>query len=262
MNRARWLPLLALLVAPLATGKADWALFEQYRPEPRLLHFDAGASQTAGTLLIWPELDQPHLWLAMAEYWQQRGWDFLLLLPDPDQQAFDPVSEQPSPAQQAWLERQARRLNEALAATESEPPLVVMAQGSAALWFQQLIDAGQSRTPDALILLDAHPRAADQQRMLAISLARSPYPVLDIHGRSDDAATNANRQRRRQQVARQDKADYEAQRLAAHSLLERQVAGWLMRRGWLPLPPSAPDYLRGQTHEAGISRSPDPGADH
>ncbi|WP_445400693.1 DUF3530 family protein [Zobellella sp. An-6] len=262
MSRARWLALLALLATPVMAGRFDWAQFEQYRSESRLLHFDAGAGQTAGTLLIWPELDQPHWWLAMAEYWQQRGWDFLLLLPDPGQQAFDPVSEQPSQAQQDWLEQQALRLNEALAGTESEPPLVVMVQGSAALWFQQLIDAGRSRAPDALALLDAHPRVAEQQRMLAISLARSSYPVLDIHGRADDAATSANRQRRRQQAARQEKTDYETQRLSAHALLERQLAGWLMRRGWLPLPPSAPDYLKGQTHEAGISRSQDPGAGH
>ncbi|MBL1376040.1 DUF3530 family protein [Zobellella iuensis] len=261
MNRLGWLiGWLAFLAGPTMAAKFDWSAFEQYRPEYRLLHFHAEGADTAGTLLVWPELSQPHLWLAMAEYWQQRGWDFMLLLPDASQLSFDPSSEQPPPQQQEWLEQASVRLAGALAETESDPLLLVVAQGSAALWYQQLIDAEQLMPPDALVLLDAHPQTPGQQQMLAISLARSRYPVLDIYSQPEEAQTTLNRQRRRQQVARQAKTDYEEQRLTAHTLLEKQIAGWLMRQGWLPPPPGLPDYLKGKIHEAGISRPTDPGA--
>ncbi|PSJ43973.1 DUF3530 domain-containing protein [Zobellella endophytica] len=257
--RAGILILLSLLGGSAAWARLDWTAFEQYRSPSALLYFETPRPRAEGSLLIWPELSQPHLWLAMAEYWQRKGWDFILLLPDASQQAFDPATEAPSPVQRQWLVRQGERLQDALADTDPERRLLVLVQGSAALWYQQLVDGGTLSTPDALVVFDAHPRPSAQQRMLAISLARSPYPVLDIDSRPREPLSRLNQQRRRQQSEQQEKADYQMELLTGHALLERQIAGWLVRLGWLPLPPGAPDYLKGKRNEAGISRPTDPG---
>ena len=261
-------------------SQLNWPAFEQYQPQGQLLLF-AAASQAQGHLLIWPELHQTHLWLPVAHYWQQRNWEVRLLLPEPAQQVFDPSSEQPSAAQQAWLELQLARLSEltdtrseqavdadtsanvsaarnetsdTLLAKDSAPPVVMITQGSAALWYQQWVDTEQLPPPHALILLDALPHSFAQQNMLAVSLARSPYPILDIYRRPDSPLAWHNQQRRQQQLSRREKTGYARQRFNSPEGLNKQIAGWLVRLGWLPLPPSAPTYLQEQHSESGISR--------
>ncbi|WP_298723247.1 DUF3530 family protein [uncultured Oceanisphaera sp.] len=264
--RPRWWAasfLAAWLVAPVSQARLDWAAFEQYQPAAQLLRFNTAGASTAGTLMIWPEQGQTHYWLPMATYWQQRGWDFIVLQPDPAQQSFNPASEQPTAQQRQWQEQTATRLSGVLAGLESSPPLLVVAQGSAALWYQQLVDSTALPPPQALVLLDALPVPAAEQQMLAMSLARSPYPVLDIYSRPDSPLAWHNQRRRRQQLGSRGKTDYLVQHFAAPGMLEKQMASWLIRLGWLPLPPSAPDYLKEQLkeqrHETGISGSQNPG---
>ncbi|MFP2769595.1 DUF3530 family protein [Oceanisphaera sp. KMM 10153] len=250
MSRSRWWPGCALVASLLATpaslARIDWPSFEQYSPASQLLRFNASNSRAVGTLLIWPELGQTHHWLTMAEYWQQRGWDCIVLLPEPSQQSFNPASEQPSEQQRQWQEKSATRLSDVLAEQESSFPLLMVVQGSAALWYQQLVDSATLPPPKALILIDALPASLAQQQMLAMSLARSPYPVLDIYSRPDSPLAWHNQRRRRLQLGRREKNDYLVQRFDGQGMLEKQMAGWLIRLGWLPLPPSAPDYLKEQ----------------
>ncbi|MDX1267559.1 MAG: DUF3530 domain-containing protein, partial [Oceanisphaera sp.] len=98
-------------------------------------------------------------------------------------------------------------------------------------------------------LLDALPVPPAEQQMLAMSLVRSPYPVLDIYSRPDTPLVWHNQQRRRQQGGRQEKTGYYVQRIDGQGMLEKQMASWLVRLGWLPLPPSAPDYLKEKLKE-------------
>ena len=252
MSRPRWWAaccLAAWLAAPVSQARLDWPAFEQYQPATRLLRFNTASASTAGTLLIWPELGQTHYWLPMATYWQQRGWDFIVLQPDPAQQSFAAASEQPTDQQRRWQEQTATRLSDVLAGLESSPPLLVVTQGSAALWYQQLVDSSALPPPQALILLDALPVPSAEQQMLAMSLARSPYPVLDIYSRPDTPLVWHNQQRRRQQGGRQEKTGYYVQHIDGQGMLEKQMASWLVRLGWLPLPPSAPDYLKEKLKE-------------
>lgn len=256
----RLLLALALLLSSPAWARLDWSALEQYQPQQRLLYFEAASPALAGTLLVWPEQDRQHDWLAMAQYWQQRGWDFILLLPEPAQHSLDPATEQATPAQQAWLDRLGERLGQVLADTESAPPLLVLTQGSATPWYQQLVEAGRRPPPDALVVLDASPAGYARQQMLAMSLARSDYPVLDIYSHPHDPASRLNRLRRQHQATQREKNDYSQQHLQGHALLERHITAWLVRLGWLAPPPGAPDYLKGRIHETGISRSTDTGA--
>ncbi len=251
-----------LLTTTDSQARLAWNAFEQYQSPTRLLRFDAVSTAAVGTLLIWPELGQMHHWLSMAEHWQQRGWNFILLLPDPAQQSFDPASEQPTESQRQWLEQEASRLSEALAELESSPPLLVMAQGCAALWYQQLVDSATLPPPDGLMLMDALPAPLAQQKMLAMSLARSPYPVLDIYSRPSRPLSWHNQQQRQQELARREKTGYAVQHIDDLGRLGKFISSWLVRQGWLPLPPGAPDYLKEQRHEAGISGPQDPGTGH
>ncbi|MBU3823627.1 MAG: alpha/beta hydrolase family protein [Candidatus Oceanisphaera merdipullorum] len=255
---------------PLIQSQLNWPAFEQYQASGQLLNFSAHSS-AQGYLLIWPELNQAHMWLPMARHWQQRNWEVRLLLPDTAQQAFDPSSERPSPAQQAWLILQLDRLTaltdtnenadqDAIAAnntnTEQDTarPVVMLTQGSAALWYQQWVETEQLPVPQALVLFDALPDVLAQQKMLASSLARSPYPVLDIYSHPDSPLAWHNQQRRQQQLSSREKTGYALQRFIGAEPLNKQIAGWLVRLGWLPLPPNAPQYLQEQHSESGISR--------
>lgn len=269
-----------LLIMPASQAQTlrqpqlSWPGFEQYQASGQLLLFPA-SREAQGQLLIWPELNQTHLWLPIARYWQQRDWEVRLLLPDTAQQVFDPSSEQPSPNQQAWLELQLARLTElsttdinqdAAAGTttasdtitpsdkKTTRPTVMLTQGSAALWYQQWVDAEQLPVPQALILFDALPEATAQQKMLAVSLARSPYPILDIYSRPDSPLAWHNQQRRQQQLSSRGKTGYALQRFNGSESLNKQITGWLVRLGWIPLSPNAPNYLKEQYSESGISR--------
>ena len=202
---------------------------------------------------------------------QQRNWEVRLLLPDTAQQVFDPSNEHPSAAQQAWLSLQLARLS-ALTQTDENPdqdaeaadtadtekkiarPVIMLAQGSAALWYQQWVETEQLSAPQALILFNALPQTLAQQSMLAISLARSPYPILDIYSRPDSPLAWHNQQRRQQQLSSREKTGYALQRFYDPETLNKQIAGWLVRLGWLPLSPNAPQYLQEQHSESGISR--------
>lgn len=283
--RRRITPLAALalaywLITPVSQAQTlrqsqlSWPAFEQYQARGQLLHFPA-SSHAQGQLLIWPELNQTHLWLPIAHYWQQRNWEVRLLLPDAAQQVFDPSSEHPSPAQQAWLTLQLARLAElttpdidqdaeingvSVPDKTTTRPVVMLTQGSAALWYQQWVDTEQLIAPHALILFDALPQPMAQQKMLAVSLARSPYPILDIYRRPDSPLAWHNQQRRQQQLSRREKTGYAQQRFNGIENLNKQIAGWLVRLGWLPLPPNAPHYLKEQHRESGISRPRNPAA--
>lgn len=297
--------LASLLMSPVSQGQTfhqaepfhraqlSWPAFEQYQAQGQLLQFSA-AGLAKGHLLIWPEFNQTHLWLPVAHYWQQQNWQVSVLLPDTAQHQFDPSSEQPSTAQQAWQKQQLHRLNQviqtesaakngadidanvaassvvnsaangnkdpnagefSLAASPNSKPLLVLVQGSAALWYQQWLDAEQLRVPQALVLFDALPQTQAQQSMLAISLARSPYPILDIYSQPESPLAWHNQQRRQQQLQRREKTGYAQLRIKEPSLVNKPIAGWLVRLGWLPLPPSAPKYLQEQHSESGISRS-------
>lgn len=237
--------------------KIQWSAFEQYQAQAQLLQFDA-YSKAQGSLLILPELTQAHTWLPVAHYWQQENWDVRLILPDAAQQQFDPSTEQPSPRQQLWLQQQLARLTE-LMPTAGASPQIVLVQGSAALWYQQWVDAGELPAPQALILFDALPQDLTQQNMLAISLARSPYPILDIYSRPNSLLAWHNQQRRQQQLRRREKTGYAVQHFYGTSILNKDIAGWLVRLGWLPLPPSAPAYLKEQHSETRLSRPDDAG---
>ncbi|MFD1008811.1 DUF3530 family protein [Oceanisphaera ostreae] len=262
---AGWALFATLLLSAPSQAQLSWASIEQYNVDARLLHYQSHGSP-GGTLLIWPELGQTHLWLPIANAWQQRGWQVLLLQPDERQQQFDPASEQPPPQQSQWLKQLSTQLAGLLPDNslpkqdkEKEPsPLVVITQGSAALWYQQLVDGDETARPQALILFDALPSQFSEQQMLAISLARSPYPILDIYSRPDSPLAWHNQQRRQQQLSRREKTGYAVQRFNGAIVLNKQIAGWLVRLGWLPLPPSAPHYLKEQHREFGISRPRNP----
>ncbi|GGB52178.1 hypothetical protein GCM10011502_26690 [Oceanisphaera marina] len=270
-----WALLATLLISTPGQAQLDWSGVEQYSVNARLLQYQA-QSRPAGTLLIWPELNQTHHWLPIAHEWQRRGWQVLLLQARAQQQQFDPTSEQPSPRQNQWLEQLGLQLSnllpdhplptKELAGEEDKnteqavsSPLVVITEGSAALWFQQLVDGGAIAQPQTLILFDALPYRFSEQQMLAISLARSPYPILDIFSRPDSPLAWHNQQRRQQQLNRREKTGYAIQRFHDSALLNKQIAGWLVRLGWIALPPSAPDYLKEQRREIGISRSTNAG---
>ena len=265
-----WALLAALLISTPSQARLDWAGFEQYSADARLLHYQVH-SEPVGSLLIWPELNQTHRWLPIANEWQQRGWHVLLLEPDERQQQFDPTSEQPPPSQGQWLKQLSQQLDDLLpdnaqlnntlaenvqkgSEKEVSFPLVVITQGSAALWFQQLVDGGAIARPQTLILFDALPSRFSEQQMLAISLARSPYPILDIYSRPDSPLAWHNQQHRQQQLSRREKTGYAVQHSNGSVILNKQIAGWLVRLGWIALPPSAPDYLKEQHRETGISR--------
>lgn len=251
--------MLGWLAVATASAQVDWTAYREFQTDSRQLRFDAERPEALGTLLIWPEQQQAHHWLAMAPWWQQRGWNLVLLLPDPQQHHFNPADEQVSELRQQWLEQVASRLA-ALQDDNPEIPQLVLTQGSASLWYQQLVETDSLPPPTGLVVVDATPASAEQQRMLAMSLSRAGWPVLDLFSRQDDL-TQANRKQRQHKAARQA-ADYTAEQLADPSRPERQIAAWLVRRGWMPLPPGAPDYLKGRTlHETGISRPTDPGAE-
>lgn len=272
---AGWALLATLLISTSGQAQLDWSGVEQYSLDARLLQYQAH-STPVGTLLIWPELNQTHRWQPIAHEWQRRGWQVLLLQAREQQQQFDAASEQPSPLQSQWLEQLGRQLGNllsehALPTTELageedknaeqavSSPLVVITEGSAALWFQQLVDGGAIAHPQTLILFDALPDRFSEQQMLAISLARSPYPILDIFSRPDSPLAWHNQQRRQQQLKQREKTGYAMQRFHGPALLNKQIAGWLVRLGWIALPPSAPDYLKEQRREIGISRSTNAG---
>ncbi|WP_417618101.1 DUF3530 family protein [Oceanisphaera sp.] len=267
--------LAALLISTPAQARLDWTGFAQYSADARFLHYQVH-SEPVGTLLVWPELNQTHQWLPIASEWQRRGWKVLLLQPDERQQQFDPTSEQPPPSQGQWLKQLSLQLSDLLSdhallnnrqaekghqgsAKEIRFPLVVITQGSAALWFQQLVDGGAIVRPQALILFDALPSHITEQQMLATSLAHNPYPILDIYSHPDSLLARHNQQRRQQQLGRREQAGYTLLRGNGPVQLNKQIAGWMVRLGWLPLPPSAPDYLKEQHSETGISRSTNPG---
>lgn len=247
--------------ARMGQAQLSWSSFEQYQAENQLLDYDAHG-QAVGTLLIWPELHQTHLWLPLAQYWQQNNWHVLLLLPSAEQQVFDPGSEQPSPPQLAWLAQETLRLNALISRQAADIPLLMLAQGSAALWYQQWVDSTELAPPQALILFDALPEANAKQQMLAISLARSPYPVLDIYSRPDSPLAWHNQQRRQQQLRQREKTGYAVQHFHGAQMLNKQIAGWLVRLGWLPLSPNAPAYLQEQRRETRLSRPNDTGIKH
>ncbi|OXY80741.1 hypothetical protein [Oceanimonas doudoroffii] len=258
MIRAALLMLGWLTVAP-ALAQIDWNARAEYQAEARLLYFEAARPEAQGALLVWPELEQTHHWLAMAPWWQQRGWELRVLLPDEQQRRFDPAAEQIPQAQQGWLEQLGRRLT-AVLTTDRNIPQLVLTQGSATLWYQQLVEGGTLPPPDGLIVVDAVPRSAAHQRMLAMGLARAGWPVLDLFTTGNDAAV-PNREQRQHSAARRA-ADYTTEPLHDIHHPERQIAAWLVRRGWLPLPPGAPDYLKGRTlNESGISRPANPGTE-
>ncbi|WMC09896.1 DUF3530 domain-containing protein [Oceanimonas pelagia] len=257
--RAAMLLMLGWLAVTPTRAQIDWNTEPHYQPEGRLLYFEAARPEAQGALLVWPELEQTHHWLAMAPWWQQRGWELRILLPDEHQRRFDPASEQIAEQQQDWLAQLGRRLTTVLA-SERELPQLLLTQGSATLWYQQLVEGGTLPPPDGQIVVDTQPRSAAHQRMLAIGLARSEWPVLDLFSLQDEAAAS-NRQQRQHSAARRH-ADYTAEPLHDVNHPERQIAAWLVRQGWLPLPPGAPDYLKGRLlHETGISRPEHPGAE-
>ncbi|MDP5293733.1 DUF3530 domain-containing protein [Oceanimonas sp. CHS3-5] len=256
MRRACVLMLGWLSVAT-AGAQTDWTAYRQYSAEAGQLRFDATRPEALGTLVVWPEQQQAHHWLAMAPWWQQRGWNLVLLLPDAQQHQFDPTNEQPSDARQQWLAQLASRLSE-LPNDNPNATQLVLTQGSATLWYQQLVETGQLPPPAGLVVVDATPSQPEQQRMLAVSLSRSNWPVLDLFSKQNNTSTI--NQAQRQHSATRQAADYTAEQLADPSRPERHIAAWLVRRGWMPLPPGAPDYLKGKhAHETGISRPADPG---
>lgn len=246
-------------------GQLHWSAIEQYQPEQQQLHYSAVGSMQ-GQLLIWPEVGQTHLWLPVAVHWQRLGWDVTLLVPEVNQTSFKAASEQPKDEQSQWLAQQAARLRRAAPTNEapakkptSEPPLLVITQGSAALWYQQLVDSQAIAAPNALILFDAFPRPFSEQLMLAISLARSPYPILDVYSQAESAVARHNQQRRQQQLTHREKSGYALLQAPSPVLLNKLISGWLVRLGWQALPANAPHYLKEQLHETGISRSKDHG---
>lgn len=252
-----WCLLGCLLTAP-ATAHFDWAEYREYQPQTSLLRFAAERQQAFGQLVIWPEQQQVHTWLGMANWWQRRGWDLLLLLPDAQQGRFNPATEQVDEQQQAWLTTLGERLAPVF---EHQPdmPQLVLTQGSAALWYQQLTQTGVLPAPDGLIVLNATPVDQAQQGMLAMSLARSHWPVLDLFS-EPQAVTLLNQELRRQTSARQE-SEYETQLIHSPLFSSRMIAAWMTRYGWMPLPPSAPDFLKGVIpDEASLSRSQDAGS--
>ncbi|WP_157420071.1 DUF3530 family protein [Oceanisphaera avium] len=234
----------------------SWTALEQYQAQSHSLTFTP-SQEPQGYLLIWPEVDQAHRWLGVAHYWQQQQWQVSLLLPEDKQSQFDASDEHASAAQQAWQSQQLLRLNAAAPETSAgaeQAYQVALLQGSAALWYQQGVDAGDIALPQALVLFDALPSTRAQQSMLAISLARSPYPILDIYSQPESPLAWHNQQQRHQQLQRREKTGYAQMFIKEPTRLNKSLSGWLVRLGWLPLPRHAPLYLQEQHSESGISR--------
>ncbi|WP_417607719.1 DUF3530 domain-containing protein [Oceanimonas baumannii] len=256
MHRAGWWMLCWLLVTP-AMAQFDWSGYREYQHETGLLRFDAERPEALGQLLVWPEQQQVHHWLSMAGWWQRQGWDMVLLLPDGQQQHFDPSAEQVNEEQQQWLMTLTQRLAPSFEHPHDTPQLV-LTQGSASLWFQHLVQTGALPSPDGLIVLDALPVTHAHQRMLAMSLARSAWPVLDVFTKQHPAAL-LNQELRRQSSSRHP-GDYHAAFLHTPRHPERLITAWMIRHGWMPQPPGAPDFLKGgEQNETGISRSQNTG---
>ena len=254
-----------LLFSTTSYSQLHWSAIEQYQPDKQQLHY-SGVGNVQGQLLIWPEVSQTHLWLPVAQHWQQLGWEVTLLVPEVEQTSFTAASEQPKPEQSEWLTQQADRLTHAMPSNEAptsgptpELPLLVVTQGSAALWYQQLVDSQAIAAPSALILFDALPVQFSEQLMLAISLSRSPYPILDVYSQAESAVVGRNQQRRQQQLKHREKSGYALLQAPSPILLNKLISGWLVRLGWQALPPNAPHYLKEQLNETGISRSQDHG---
>lgn len=257
MKRAAWC-LLGCLFTSTAMARFDWSEYREYQPQAAVLRFAAARPEPLGQLLIWPEQQQLHQWLAMAPWWQDRGWELVLLLPDPQQSYFDPAAEKVSDAQQTWVTTLGERLAP-IFERQPELPQVVLTQGSASLWYQQLIQTGTLPAPSGLMVLNATPSDKATQQMLAMSLSRSDWPVLDLF--STRQPVSLLNQKLRRHASAREQADYESITIHSPLFSSRIMAAWITRHGWMPLPPGAPDFLKGVTpNETGLSRSQDTGS--
>lgn len=213
----------------------DW----QQHPDARqfgqnwvLLH-KSEQSFELGVAIFLPEWQQTASLLPLSQALSRQGFDCVILLPTPQQQAVNPGDEKQQEAISKQLELWSSRLasvDENLNVSGGHRLLV--AQGSSAVWLGQLLNADKINKPDAIILLNAFYPDKQANLLQATQLSSSTLPILDLYQEEHGNWLTQAAQQRKIAAKRATKLNWRQQTISELTDSPERIKGWLMTLGW------------------------------
>jgi hypothetical protein len=198
----------------------------------------AFTAKAKGTILLIPDWSQhaasPNYLNLLRKEFNDYGWHTLAIaVPDapfePDNTALDGYKKQL---------QQRIEVAMSMALTENST-VIVVAQGSSAALISQLYADKKLQEPRSLILLEAYLPQPEQQRSLALAIAKQQIPTLDLMQQQGNQQVAAQWQLRKQLAKQQQKLLYrqrEISGLIAQSETQqrvfKEIYGWLSYQGY------------------------------
>jgi hypothetical protein len=213
----------------------DW----QHHPDARqfgeewvLLHKSEQSFQL-GVAIFLPEWQQTALLLPLYQALSQQGFDCVILLPTPQQQAINPGDEK----QQETITKQLELWSNRFSTIDENVTVpnghrLVLAQGSSAVWLGQLLTADKINKPDAVVLLNAFYTDKQANQLQATQFSTSTLPLFDLYQADrSNWLTQAAKQR---QIAakRATKLNWRQQTISDLNDSPERIKGWLTTLGW------------------------------
>ncbi len=93
---------------------------------------------------------------------------------------------------------------------------LVICQGKSCHWLSELFKSEGFQAPDAMIMLSAHMPDAEQNDRLAVNIAKTEYPVLDLYQDRDNPWVHQTIGERRIMARKNYKTNYRQRKLNSH----------------------------------------------
>nr|WP_321239993.1 DUF3530 family protein [uncultured Tolumonas sp.] len=213
----------------------DW----QKHPDARqfgqnwvLLH-KSEQSFELGVAILLPEWQKTASLLPLSQALSRQGFDCVILLPTPQQQAVNPGDEK----QQEAINKQLELWSSRLASVDENLNVsgghrLVLAQGSSAVWLGQLLNADKLNKPDAIILLNAFYPDKQANLLQATQLSSSTLPILDLYQEEHSNWLTQAAQQRKIAAKRATKLNWRQQTINDLGDSPERIKGWLTTLGW------------------------------
>lgn len=199
---------------------------------------DAFTATVKGTMLFIPDWSQhaasPKNLNLLRKEFNDYGWDTLsIAVPDA------PLLDTPE-ALQNYKDQLQQRVEVAMTTAMTENgTVIVVAQGSSAALVSQLYAEKKLPEPQSLVLLEAYLPQVEQQRGLALAIAKQQVPTLDLMQQQGNQHVAAQWQLRKQLAKQQQKLLYRqreitgliAQAETQHRVF-KEIYGWLSYQGY------------------------------
>ena len=198
----------------------------------------AFTAKVKGTILFVPDWSQhassPKYLNLLRKEFNDYGWDTLAIAVP------EAPFENDAPSLDSYKEQLQQRITVAMTSVMTDNSIVVVvAQGSSAALISQLYADKKLQEPQSLVLLEAYLPAADQQRSLALAIAKQQVPTLDLMQQQGNQQIAAQWQLRKQLAKQQQKLLYRQREISGliaqaetQQRVFKEIHGWLSFQGY------------------------------